>query len=86
MLYPKLFPATFEKLPINENQSVQFISVMPIYKEEKSFKRKHGTKALLNHFKKFGISSIIDSKRNNTCQEPPDRPDRPTKYTLKASL
>jgi hypothetical protein len=61
------FGEQFEQLHINPEKSINFYSLVPIYKEEMEFKLKKGTNELLKKFDKNGISDIIDLNRKNTC-------------------
>ena len=70
LLIPALnFPIEFYELKINDNKTIRFFCLYPIYKEEMEFKLTKGTNALLDKFDKYNISSIIDLNRTNTCSK-----------------
>lgn len=58
-------PTDFFNLKINENKSIEFLSIVPLYEEEMNFKLDKGSDQLLEKFDKHGISDIIDINRKN---------------------
>ena len=65
-----LFPSVslgkdFFSLPINEDKTIHFYCLYPLYKEEMDYKLKKGTGALLDKFAKKYMSDIVDPDREN---------------------
>ena len=68
LLMPALnFPIEFYELKIDENKTIRFYCLYPIYKEEMDYKLVKGIDALMDKFDKYKISNIIDINRKNTC-------------------
>lgn len=59
---------TFFELKINEEKSIRFLVVVPIYREEMDFQLKNGFKKLLDKFDAYNINDIIALDRPNTCK------------------
>jgi hypothetical protein len=69
MLVPSLsVPNEFYELK-TEKKTINFLSLLPIYKEEMDFKLKHGSDKLLDKLDEFGISDIVDPVRKNVCEK-----------------
>ena len=62
-----LFPDEFVGLPLDDEQIMYFLSVIPLYREEMDFKLKHGAEALLERLGEVGVSEILDIHRPNEC-------------------
>ncbi|WP_288883017.1 suppressor of fused domain protein [Pedobacter panaciterrae] len=60
-------PSEFTQLEISENKVINFYSLYPTYKEEMNYKLNKGSDALLDKFREFRVSSVIDVNRINTC-------------------
>lgn len=69
ILPPVDLPEGFSQLKINENKTIHFNCIAPIYKEEMDFKLKKGAGALFEKFDEANISGIIDLNRVNTCKK-----------------
>lgn len=70
ILLPGLhFGNRFFELEINNNKTIQFYCLYPLYKEEMDFKLKHGLDALLGKFDEYKVSDVVDIKRINTCSD-----------------
>ena len=68
MLMPSLsLGPDFHELKINEDKTIQFFCLYPLYKEEMDFKLKKGSDALLDKFDKYNVMDIIAVDRTNTC-------------------
>jgi hypothetical protein len=57
----------FYNLKINEEKTINFYCLYPLYKEEMDFKLKKGTDYLLDKFDKFHVSDIVNVTRQNSC-------------------
>jgi hypothetical protein len=70
MLFPGLsMEKGFHKLKINDEKTINFYCLYPLYKEEMQLKLKKGTDALLDQFGKFLVTDVVDIKRPNTCKK-----------------
>ncbi|WP_153799512.1 suppressor of fused domain protein [Foetidibacter luteolus] len=68
MLMPSLsLGGKFYQLKINEEKTIKFYCLYPLYKEEMDFKLRKGVDALLEKFEQSNIMDIVDIKRPNTC-------------------
>lgn len=59
----------FFELKINEEKTINFYSLFPIYKEEMKLKLDKGSDALLDKFEEFNVSEVIDINRENSCKK-----------------
>ena len=59
----------FSELKINDEKTIRFYCLYPLYKEEMELKLKKGTEALINGFEKFVVTDIVDIDRPNTCKK-----------------
>jgi hypothetical protein len=66
---PILFEKEFRTLEIRNDKIINFLSFIPIYKEEMQFKLDHGTDALYERFDKYNVTELLDVGRQNTCLE-----------------
>lgn len=57
----------FFELKVNDEKTINFYCLYPLYKEEMDFKLKKGTDDLIDKFEKYNVSDIIDINRHNTC-------------------
>ncbi len=57
----------FYNLKINNEKTINFYCLYPLYKEEMDYKLKKGTDHLLDKFEKFHVSDIVNISRKNTC-------------------
>ena len=53
---------------VNDEVTVKFFSVIPIYKEEMHYKLKYGVEGLMDKFDKYKINEVIDINRKNVCK------------------
>lgn len=68
IILPPLFvPREFTQLYINENKTIHFFSVAPLYQEEMLFKIQEGTDALLSLFNHYKVSEYIVPNRINVA-------------------
>ena len=54
-------------LKVDDEVTIFFYSVLPLYPEERDFKLKEGADALFDLFDKEGIGPVIDPHRKNVC-------------------
>ena len=70
ILFPSLsLGSEFFQLKINEQKTINFYCLYPLYREEMEFKLKKGSDALLDKFDKYHLSDIVDIGRKNTCSK-----------------
>jgi predicted Zn finger-like uncharacterized protein len=69
LLAPVLVPEEFLVLPLSEEKSICFFSVVPLYREEMDFKLKHGTDALVERFERHQVTEMLDPTRQNVCKK-----------------
>ena len=70
ILFPSLsLGGQFFTLKINEQKTINFYCLYPLYKEEMNFKLKNGSDALLDKFEKYNLTDIVDINRKNTCSK-----------------
>ncbi len=68
LLLPSLtLGSEFYNLKINEEKTINFYCLYPLYKEEMDFKLKKGTNDLLDKFEKYHVLDVINLSRENTC-------------------
>lgn len=67
-LLPSLsLPEDFSRMQARDGNVIRFYCLYPLYPEEYAFKQTHGSKALIGRVEKYGISDVIDSRRQNVC-------------------
>ncbi len=71
LLAPLLFNEQFVQLKVNDEKTISFLSLIPLYKEEMEFKLKRGTRDLLLRLKqnKVKVTELLDVNRSNTCKK-----------------
>jgi hypothetical protein len=69
ILPPLSTPEGFHNLFIDENKTISFFSIVPLYEDEMNLKLRKGSNFLLDKFDKFTINDIIDIKRKNVCKK-----------------
>lgn len=69
LLPPVSVPHSALKLQINEEVSINFYCIIPLYKEEMQYKLDNGYSDLLDRFDEKGINEVIDIKRDNVCEK-----------------
>jgi hypothetical protein len=57
----------FLHLKINDEKTITFYCLYPLYKEEMELKLKKGSDALIDKFEKYHVTDIFDIERPNTC-------------------
>jgi hypothetical protein len=69
LLMPLRFEPGFRKLVIDEEKTINFLSVVPLYNEELEAKLEKGVEALIPGFDKHGVTELLDVKRRNVCKK-----------------
>lgn len=62
-------PEEFYNLTIDENKTIEFFCIVPLYEEEMNLKLRKGSDILLDKFDKYNISDIIDIERKNVAKK-----------------
>ncbi|MEO8606251.1 MAG: suppressor of fused domain protein [Chloroflexota bacterium] len=69
LMQPSLmFSDAFIELKINDEKTVYFLSVMPLYREEMDFKLKNSAGSLLNDLAEAGVTEVLDIDRPNVVE------------------
>jgi Suppressor of fused protein (SUFU) len=70
LLYqPQLIPEPALELKIDEEKTIWFYSVVPLYQEEMDLKLKKGSEALFKLLDAHDVNELIDIKRKNVCKK-----------------
>lgn len=69
LLPPISTPEAFWELPIDASKSIQFFSIVPLFKEEIDLKLHKGSDALLDRFDRHNIGEVIDIGRKNVARK-----------------
>lgn len=69
LLPPITVNRDFLSLKVDEERTVNFYCVIPLYEEETNYKLKYGYSSLLDKFDEYGFNEVIDINRQNTCSE-----------------
>jgi ribosomal protein S27E len=68
LLAPLLADQEFWSLKVNEEKTIRFYSLVPLYREEMEFKLKQGADPLLDKFGEHEVTELLDIKRKNVCK------------------
>lgn len=68
LLKPVLFGEGFHRLVVNNDKGIQFLSLVPLYREEMEFKLKAGLDPLLERLDAAGVTELLDVRRENVCK------------------
>lgn len=63
LLAPQHVPEAFRELRFGDGRTVRFLAVVPVYDDEMTLKTRSGTAALLERFRKAGITEVIEPAR-----------------------
>lgn len=66
---PEMESEDFWRLEIDEEKTINFFAVVPLYPEETTFKLKRGPERLLQRFGREDIPQVIDVSRKNVCRK-----------------
>lgn len=69
LLKPVLFPPAFHTLSINDQKTIHFLTVVPLYREEMNFKLSTGLDPLLARLDAVGVTELINIRRKNACKK-----------------
>jgi suppressor of fused protein SUFU len=67
ILPPVTVPEEFRLLTIDDEKTIEFFSIVPLYSEEVNFKLKHGADPLANRLREFEVTELLDIRRANVC-------------------
>jgi hypothetical protein len=65
LIAPLAVPDGFHELKVNDEKTVHFYGLIPLYREEMDYKLNHGADALLKRLGTQGVSDVIDVRRVN---------------------
>lgn len=68
-LSPALVDEGFRELKIDDEKTIHFFSIVPLYQEEIDLKLAQGAEALVERFAKQNITELLDAKRPNVCKK-----------------
>jgi hypothetical protein len=69
IIFPSvLVPREFHELRINDEKTIHFYSIVPLYEDEMKMKTHDGSKVLFDQFDEYGITDIIDLTRKNVAR------------------
>ena len=66
---PVLFDQGFEKLEVNADKTIHFLSLIPLYREEMNFKLRRGFEPLLDRLGAAGVTELLNIDRKNVCRK-----------------
>jgi hypothetical protein len=68
LLPPKLVDKRFQTLTVNEEKTIHFHAVIPLYKNELYFSYTRGPEALIKRLGKEGVTELLKSKRTSAIK------------------
>ena len=68
LLRPQHVPAAFHDLRLDGGRIIRFLAVVPVHDEEMAFKTRSGTEALLDRFRKAGVTDVIEPMRPSVAR------------------
>lgn len=69
MSFPLLFGRQFGSWKVDELKTINFFSLISIYKEELDFKLKKGAKPLIERLLRNKVNEVINVNRENVCKK-----------------
>ncbi|WP_124726500.1 suppressor of fused domain protein [Staphylospora marina] len=63
--------ASLFRLRVNQEKTIHFFSVIPLYKEELNDKLRNGFDALVSRFEEYGLHELVVPGRKNVCMPLP---------------
>jgi predicted Zn finger-like uncharacterized protein len=69
LLEPVRMAKEFRRLIIDDEKTIHFFAVVPLYQEELQLKLDKGAEALFPGFEKQGVTELLDIKRPNVCKK-----------------
>jgi hypothetical protein len=67
---PLLVPEPALALKIDDEKTIWFYSVVPLYEEEMNFKLKKGSGEFFKRLQRQEVNELLDIKRKNVCKKP----------------
>jgi hypothetical protein len=68
-LRPVLFGDDFMRLEVDPDKGIDFLSFVPLYREELDYKLDHGLDPLLDRLDEAGVTELLDLGRKNVCRK-----------------
>jgi hypothetical protein len=65
---PVLFGEEFRTLAVNEETTIHFLALLPLYREEVDFKLEEGFDALYERLEEAGVTELLNVRRRNVCR------------------
>jgi hypothetical protein len=65
---PMIAPEDFLELVIDEDKTIRFYSLVPLYQEEMDFKLQNGMDALGERLAEYDVTELLDINRRNVCK------------------
>lgn len=69
LLPPITIAGEFQELVIDENKTIHFHAVIPLYDDEMDLKLKAGAEALFDGFEKHGVSELLNPSRSSVVEK-----------------
>jgi hypothetical protein len=69
LLPPVTFPSDFSELKIDENKTIHFHAVVPLFPDEMDLKLRKGAEALFDGFDENGVSEILNLGRSSVVKK-----------------
>lgn len=67
LMPPRLAPDRFQKLEIDDEKSIHFAALYPLYEEEMQLKLEFGTEVLFERLVKDNVTELLDIERPNVA-------------------
>jgi hypothetical protein len=68
LLAPVLFGDDFQTLDVSPEKTINFLGLVPLYREEMEFKLREGLDPLLERLDEAGVTELLDLRRVNVCR------------------
>src|SRR5262245_14366540 len=68
LLRPQHVPEAFHELRLGDGRTIRFLAVVPVHDEEMALKTRSGTEALLERFRKAGVTDVIEPTRPSAAR------------------
>lgn len=70
ILLPSIvFDPEFHELQINDEKTIYFYTIYPLYSEEVDLKMKQGSEALFDGFERIGLTDVLNLNRENSVKK-----------------
>lgn len=68
LLFPPLLVSDeFRELRVNDDKTIRFFAIFPLFENEMELKLEAGMDALIDRFAKHGVTEVVDLNRGSTC-------------------